>query len=262
MTKKQAAALKKGRAALARKRKAAGMQGIDGRKRRKGKGKRQVIIIRGGQGGEAGIEGRRRRRRRHSYMMGGVAMSKKPDIAASALDIGVTLGGAVLGSLLAGKMLAAVKDPKIRAAIPAAAGIIGAAMIKQPIIKHALNGVAIGGGLALIKQTAPQLGLAGLVEDSTLEGQSLVIEPTLKAEIDKYIDQYKATMGAIETSGEDTETMGAIETSGEDMEGEDIEGDDTEVLGTLEQSGEDIEGEETDISGRRRRHRYITSANL
>lgn len=199
---KQAAALKKGREKLIQKRKGRTM---DGRKKRSGRRRSQVVIV-----NDPGIEGRRRKRsrRRGGYYMGAM---KAADVTTAAQDIGLTLVGAIIGSILSGKI--PIKDPRIRAAIPTIAGIILSPSIKQPLLKHIVGGVAVGGGISLVRSLAPQLGLAGIIEE--IQGaEELKIEEGLRKEIERMIE--KPVSGLIQ------------ETAGED----EIEGEDSEVYTT------------------------------
>jgi len=242
----QKAALAKGRRALAQKRRGQGMAGKAKKSSRASSGGRgrNVVVV----SGIDGMAGKKRRRRHRSRSMYGELLGatvKPKAIQAAALDIGVTLGGAILGALIAGRI--PIKDPRIKAAVTMAAGIAGASMSKQAMVQHISNGIAIGGGLALVRSLMPQLGLAG--------GEELVIDENLKREIAAMLPAPQ-TMGAAEN---DVEQYGAIEgeeyeTAGE-IEGEEIEGEEYETAGEIE--GEEIEGEDQEVyTG------YLTQATM
>ena len=105
---------------------------------------------------------KRRRRRSSSYMGGIGGRGTVGKIQSMLTSTAIGTAAAIGGSMLLAK--APVANPKIKAALPLAAGIFLSLMAKGKSAKlmyQASTGLMIAGGLGLTKQIAPQFALAG-----------------------------------------------------------------------------------------------------
>ena len=231
---------------------------MDGRKKRRGRrvhgfegGRRKArmkhMIIMGGGGFEGG---RRRRRRRMSGFdgllggLGGPGMVK--GLMAGLVDTAIAVGGGIGGSVAAAKFLSETMNPKIKAAIPMAAGLVLAGM-RQRMIAQIGRGLAIVGGLSLAKQFLPAtLPVLAGAEDTTVIGPAHVagaLEDFSGAE-DIFAQGDTAQLADDSIEGADEDIF-----RGDEIEGDDLEGDD----GIEGIDGDDLEGAEVP---------FITQANM
>jgi hypothetical protein len=194
--------------------------GMEGKKRRK-KSARKMS----GGGGFEGARKTHRRKRKSSSLMGemfGISPAKMSGVKNMALDIGAISAGAFAAGYI-GNALPMIKDLRVKAAVPIAAGILAAMMGKKPIIKHLGYGLAVAGALSLARQMIPGApALAGI--DETERQLSLVGQGD---EVSGATFEVSGATEADEVSGE------TFEVSGEDMEGGDFE-----VFGVDEMEGE------------------------
>ena len=123
-----------------------GFDGFEGRKRRRHRSRRAQIIIKG-----------RRRHRRRGLLMGGTAGTLVQRIGGNAMNTAVGVAGAVGGAYLSNMI--PVADNRIKAGLAALAGITLASSVRMPALRHAGIGLAIMGGLSLVRQMAPTLPL-------------------------------------------------------------------------------------------------------
>lgn len=185
----QLRALAKGRAKMATKR-ARFVGGNPGRGKRKATHykhaapRTEVVVM----GGKMGGKKRRKRHGRGRYMGGLLPVGGKGrDMINRARDVSIGVAGAVGGAMLTKYI--PVADLRIKAAIPLIGGIVLSSMVANRMIQSAGAGLAIAGGLALVKAFAPNVAvLAGEGEADPLasltEDQRLALLENLSGEDD------------------------------------------------------------------------------
>lgn len=102
---------------------------------------------------------RRKISRKVSSLMGGRSGAME-----TLKTVGFTVGGGIAAGMLANRI--PVKDPRVKAVIPIAAGVLLASTMgrKNAMVKNLATGMAVLGAVALFKQMAPQVPmLAGEV---------------------------------------------------------------------------------------------------
>jgi hypothetical protein len=97
----------------------------------------------------------KKRRARSGFLMGGSSKEKIKAIGNNALNVASGVAGGVLGAYL-GNMLP-IADARLKAGIPAGAGILLASFARIPALKFAGIGLGVMGGLALLRQFMPSL---------------------------------------------------------------------------------------------------------
>jgi hypothetical protein len=107
----------------------------------------------------------------------------KRDMTATITATALGVLGALVGSIGTAKFAPASMNPKIRAALPLGAGLLLATMMRNRMIQAAGAGMAIAGGLAIVKLMAPTLPALAGVDDMDSSGSLLGTADELEAQI-------------------------------------------------------------------------------
>jgi len=187
------------------KRKSHKRRGRGGRFSGGGGGKvRHVMVVGGGGGG--GYKKKRRGRRRYHGLAG--LGGSKGDMMAAGTNVAIGIAGAIAGAL--GMRYVPVADARAKAAIPLLLGLVLSVKMRQPMIRAASGGLAIAGGLALIKALAPNLPvLAGLdAEDELLGGAT---QEQIADQVAAALEDEGGEDGMEGATEEDEELMGVVQ---------------------------------------------------
>lgn len=193
-----------------------GMEGIEGRGKKKGKGKAVSV--------------------RH-YLLGGdmatPALVSRPvrslkgltpgKLFSPIIDLALIITGMALGAQV--KKISPIKNPHLMNGASATVGLGGSLMVKNRFARMPLIGIALQSAIAEAKLLMPNIPLAG--------DDEVVYLPLSEEEQDQ-----------LEVQGAD-ERVGAIVVEGEVVEGEDerVGQDDERVGAVMDMGGEDDEGE-------------------
>jgi hypothetical protein len=158
MSVKQKAALARGRAALKRRRTVAKNKPRKvSRKKGVSRSKRETMVFINQEGST--MKKSRRKSSRGRSSSGG----KKLDIKNLLMGTVVGTGAAVAGTMITAKI--PIANPKLKSALPLLMGIglsfVAGKSKHGDMISQAATGMLIAGGLAMVKQFAPNLSLAG-----------------------------------------------------------------------------------------------------
>lgn len=142
------------------------------------------------------------KKRRKSSVRSGFG-GKMKGVMPMVKDVGLAIAGGIGAGVLANKL--PVANPKVKAAIPLVAGILLSTVIgkNKPIFREIGTGMAVLGGLALLRQFAPNVPMLAGEED-------VVLLP----------EDYQNYMGEMQQLGFEggSPLMGEMQSMGEDEE--------------------------------------------
>ena len=148
----------------------------------------------------------RKRRRKSSGRMHGKATgrgSAGKNLIHNGINTAAGIGGALAAGFAANKI--PVADPKIKAGILTAAGLLLTTFIKNDMVKAVGLGMSIMGGTALVRQFAPQLPLLGEEKIQLTDQQVRAIERELSGAVTDYDSDMEGS-----PLGDDDEMEGAV----------------------------------------------------
>lgn len=139
-----------------------------------------------------------RRKKRRNVRMHGSATGRGSivkNFTHNGINTVVGVGGAIAAGFAANKL--PVADPKIKAGIVTALGIVLTTMVKNEMVKSLGLGMSIMGGTALVRAFAPNLPLMGEEQIQLTDSQVKAIERQLEGDDDMEGIDDDDMMGAV-----------------------------------------------------------------